>query len=270
MLIKTRGMVLKQRNIGENDRILTVLTEDMGVIEMSARGVKRLKSKLSGATQTLCYSEFCLYQGKNYYSVNSAEIIHSFYDLRLDVVKLSLAAYFCDVTVFMSPPAETGKGYLRFLLNTLALLEREKREPALLKGIFELRVMALSGFLPDLVCCNGCGCYESETMYFLPLEARLYCKECGEGSLPADTLKYTLPPPVLYAMRHVVYSEDERVFAFRLTGKSLEQFGFVTENYLLIQTDGQFKSLAIYRQMIGLTEKPEPANQIHTEETEQL
>lgn len=268
MLIKTRGLVLKQRNIGENDRILTVLTQDRGVIEMSARGVKRMKSRLSGATQTLCYSEFCLYEGKNYFSVNSAETLYSFYDLRLDVVKLSLAAYFCDIAAFISPPAETGKGFLRFLLNTLSLLEKDKRQPALLKGIFELRVMALSGFMPDLVCCSGCGCYESEKMYFLPIEGLLYCDSCAEKELSSDIIKYTVPAAVLYAMRHVIYSEDERVFAFKLTGKSLEQFGFITENYLLIHTEGKFKSLDIYRRMIVPAEQL--THEIHTDETEQL
>lgn len=250
MLIKTQGIILKQRNIGENDRILILLTRDLGLIEASAKGVKRLKSHLAGATQPLCYSEVCLYKGKNYYSLNSAETLHSFYNLRLDVISLSLAFYFCDIIRFVSPAAEGAWGYLRFLLNTLSLLEQGKKPAALLKSVFELRMMSMMGFMPDLVCCTCCACYESELMYFLPLESKIVCQNCIPRICTENTLKYMLPPATLYAMRHIVYSEEEKLFRFRLMGKSLDQLNFITENYILIHTDGQFKSLDLYKQML--------------------
>jgi DNA repair protein RecO (recombination protein O) len=259
MVVKTQGIVLKQRNIGENDRILTILSRDLGIIEASARGVKRLKSPLAGASQVLCYSEFCLYAGKSGYIVNSAESIEQFYSLRLDVVNLSLAVYFCDLTAYLFPAAEglsTSRSweYLRLLLNTLALLEKGKREPALLKSIFELRVMSVSGFMPDLVCCEGCGAYEKELMAFFPLESKLYCSDCLPGILSGTEegeapLFFQLPRPVLYAMRHIIYSDDDKVFSFRLEGNALKQLNFITENYMLIHTDGKFRSLTMYRSL---------------------
>lgn len=268
MLIKTQGIVLKQRNIGENDRILTILSKDLGIIEASARGVNRRNSPLQGASQVLCYSEFCLYQGKNRYSVNSATSIEQFYDLRLDVVKLSLAVYFCDLMAFLFPFTEgeiieknlgnRAWEYLRFLLNTLYLLEKEKRSAQLLKSIFELRILSLSGFMPDLVCCQRCQAYEKEEMYFFPVESQLICGDClkgGEESLDGissegtEQVKFAAPKSVLYAMRHIIYSDEDKVFSFNLSGKALEQLNFITENYTLIQTDTRFKSLEFYQQM---------------------
>lgn len=248
MLIKTQGLVLKQRNIGENDRMLVILSRDYGIMEVSARGVKRLKSPLASGCQLLCFSEFCIFQGKKYNTLNSAEVLHSFYDLRLDVMKLSLATYFCDLTNYLSPQGDNSWVSLRFLLNTLSLLEKGKREPALLKCIFELKMLSLAGFMPNLVCCSDCQVYEADTMFFLPVEARLLCLDCSMNYTQENLLKYTVTPSVLYAMRHIIYADDDKLFQFNLKGDSLKQLEFITENYVLIQTDQKFKSLDVYQQ----------------------
>ena len=58
-----------------------------------------------------------------------------------------------------------------------------------------------------------------------------------------------LPPPVLAAMRHIVYSDAERVFSFRLAGDSLKKLSRITENYTLLHTEGKYKSLEIYHRL---------------------
>lgn len=252
MLIKTQGLVIKQRNLGENDRMITILTKEYGIIEASARGVKRMKSPLAASTQLLCYAEFCIFQGKKYQSINSAETIRSFYDLRLDVVKLSLASYFCDLTSFLSLESERSWVYLRFMLNTLALLEQEKKAPELLKCIFELKAMSLSGFMPDLTGCSQCMKYEEAAMLFLPVQSVLLCGDCfGKIRFPENGLKYTVTAPVLYAMRHIIYSDDKKLFSFDLKGDSLKQLSFISENYVLIHLDRPFKTLDVYKQMLS-------------------
>lgn len=249
MLIKTQGIVIKQRSIGENDRILTILTKDYGILEASARGVKRIKNQLAGASQILCYSEFCLYRGKNYYSINSAQLIESFYHLRLDVVKLALACYFCDLAYLLVPSGEQAWDELRFLLNCLFFLQNEKKSQRLLKSIYELRMMSICGFMPDLTCCAGCATYESEQMYFLPVQSRILCKECLEKQ-SKELVKWLLPPAVLQAMRQIIYAEDKQMFGFQLVGHSLEQLNFITEEYTFLHTNTTIKSLQLYKQMI--------------------
>lgn len=253
MQLKTKGIILKQRNIGENDRILTVLSADLGLIEMAARRAKSTRSPLTGATQLLSYSEFCLYKGKqSYYIIDSAETINSFYSLRLDVVKLALAGYFCELTAYLSPTADNSADFLRLLLNTLHYLQEEKQEGALLKCIFELRALSIGGFMPNLVGCTECGEFEKPKMAFLPLEGILICGECfaESGYNRENIIKHAVPPSVLAAMRHIVFSEPERIFSFKLAGNSLGQLSRITENYTLLHTEGRFKSLDLYKSML--------------------
>ena len=253
MLLKTKGLVLKARPIGENDKILRVLTAEMGMIEVAARRAKSTKSPLTAASQLMTYSEFCLYKGKqSYYIVDAAELLHPFYELRRDVEKLALAGYFCELADTLSPSAETAPEFLRFLLNTLSLLEEGRLPNEQLKAIFELRTLSLGGFLPNLVACAECGQFEREPMYFLPLEGVLVCGDCLAGSPydSPDVIRALLPPPVLSAMRHIVYSEPDRVFSFRLVGDSLARLCRVAENYMRLHVEGKFKSLDIYKQFL--------------------
>ena len=248
---KTKGIILKQRNIGENDRIVTILTAECGLIEATAKGVKSTRSGLSAACQILSYGEFCLYKGKGNYIVNSAETINSFYSLRLDIVKIALASYFCELTAYLSPTIDNTNAYIKLLLNTLYLLQESKKTEAILKSIFELRALSLAGFMPNFVCCVECSVFEKELMYFLPLEGLLVCRDCYEQSSyhKETTIKFHVVPPVLSALRHIIFSQPEKMFSFNLGGDSLAQLCFIAENYTLLHTEGKFKALEMYKSL---------------------
>ncbi len=251
MQLKTQGIILKQRNIGENDRIVTILTSDFGIIEATARGVKSTRSSLSAACQILSYSDICLYKGKGNYIVNSAETINSFYSLRLDIQKIALAGYFCELTTYLSPTIDNANDYIKLLLNSLYLLQENKKSEDILKSIFELRALSIAGFMPDLVCCNECGEFEKELMYFLPLDGLIVCEDCfGNSGYNRDTtIKFKLFSPVLSALRHIIFSPPDKIFSFKLTGDSLAQLCFITENYTLLHTEGKFNSLEMYKSL---------------------
>lgn len=251
MQLKTQGIILKQRNIGENDRVLTILTTDYGIIEAIARGIKSTRSALSASCQILSYSDFNLYKGKSNYIINSAETINSFYSLRIDVVKIALAGYFCELTNYLSPTTDNANDFIKLILNCLYLLQENKKSEEILKAIFELRALTIGGFMPDLVGCTNCGEFEKELMYFLPLEGILVCEECliNSNKNRSNIIKFKAYPPVLSALRHIVFSSPQKVFSFKLSGDSLEQLCFITENYTLLHTEGKFNSLQIYKSL---------------------
>ncbi len=254
MQLKTNGIILKQRNIGENDRIVTVLTQDMGLIEICARRSRSPKNPLTAPTQVLNYSSFCLYKGKAaYYIADTAESIRSFYDLRLDVVKLSLAGYFAELCAFLSPTAENGEELLRLILNTCHLLESDRYSMEHLRPVFELRALSASGFMPNLVCCAECNAYESADMLFLPLDGVLCCQKCYPLSDYYDEEKLTVPlsPAVLSAMRHIVFTDAQKIFSFRLSDRAATMLYDTARIYTALHTEADFKSLHLFDTMYG-------------------
>ena len=240
MTIKTRGLTLGQIPMRDTDKKLVILTEDHGLIEAIARHASGARSKLSAAAEILSYSDFCLYQGKSGYIVDTADLNENFYDLRADLKKLSLASYFCELTRFILPDADNGGVCLRLLLNTLWLLERDRRSPTLLKAVYELRLLSLSGFAPNL---SGCArCHEEDARNFYPIEGALFCENC-RSTTPPDQKPLVLPEPVRKAMGHITLCPDSRLFAFRLNPDSEAALGAVAEYFTLCQTGAAFKSL---------------------------
>ena len=106
MLTVTDGIIIREQNIGEADRIVTVLTRELGVVRAFASGARRIKSKNLSSTGLLCYSRITLFRSKDTYRINDAEPLELFFDLRRDIEKISLAQYFCELALTLAPAEE--------------------------------------------------------------------------------------------------------------------------------------------------------------------
>ncbi len=237
---------MAQTSLSSQDKKLTILTADLGLVEAVSRNPVGMRSKLSASSEVLAYSDFCLYKGKSGYIINSADLENNFYKLREDLLSLSLAGYFCELTRFIIPTEDNGKEVLSLILNTLYLLEHKKRSPKLLKAIFELKLLSLSGFMPNVTSCSICGCEESEKMYFIPAEGRLICEKCLEQS-SYNGIKIILPMAVKKAMEYILFSNIKQVFSFKLNDESEMLFADIAEKFALYHIGGNFKSLEFYK-----------------------
>jgi len=245
MKTKTTGLILKQQNIGEQDRLVWVLTKDMGVIRAFVRGAKNIKNPKSAATSLLSYSDLTVYKGKDAYSIDEASVIKVFFDLRKDIEKMSLAQYFCELALTLCPEEQNAQRQLSLILNALYLLCDTDRNPDLIKACAELRLASLAGYMPDLVMCRGCGAYEVPQMLFLPKKSTIVCGECF-GKNPSSP-SIALDSGLLHAMRHIVFSEDKKVFAFSLSEEGIKSLNYITENYICTATEKDFSTLHFYK-----------------------
>lgn len=243
--IKTDGLIIKQQNIGEQDRLVTMLTRDRGVIRAFVRQGKNIKNQNSAATGLLCYSEVTLYKGKqDYYNVETARLSNMFSELKKDLTKLSLAEYFCEVAAVVCPVEQEAEEHLRLLLNALYLLGKGDIPELIIKSAVEMRLASISGYMPDLLMCPRCGTYESEEMHFL-LSGQLMCAECFEKApLPQST---KISQSIALALRHLVFAEDKKLFSFSLSDESLIRLNDITENYLSHKIERSFATLQFYK-----------------------
>ena len=116
-LTTTKGLIIKEQKVGEADRLVTVLTEDLGLIRAFAPGALKIKSRNVSATSLLSYSELTIYQSRDTYKINEAKSIEIFFGLRNDIAALSLAGYFCELLMNLAPVFENAENYLRLTLN---------------------------------------------------------------------------------------------------------------------------------------------------------
>lgn len=246
MQILTDGLVLREQTVGESDRLITVLTRSAGVVRAFARGARNMKNKSAAATQALSYSEFAIFRGRESNVIDSADVKKVFFGLRQDLNRLTLAQYFCELAATLAPQEENGEAYLRLLLNAMHFLENGTRPPRIIKSAVEMRIMALSGYMPDLVGCSGCGCYESDPMWFSLRGGNITCGKCRINDGSASVV---LTPGVLAALRHTIYAPFPKLFSFELSEEGQRMLENASERYVTTQLERSFKTLDFYRRV---------------------
>ena len=150
------GIVLRETETNEADKILTILTRTEGKLAVIARGARRRRSRIAAAAQLLVYSEMTLYQKGNWSILDEASTLELFDGVRQDVEFLALGSYFAELTELLTAEDVPSPEILSLLLNALYALGTLHREPEQVKAAFELRLLALSGFEPMLESCAVC------------------------------------------------------------------------------------------------------------------
>ena len=245
MYYTVNGLVLREAAYKESDKILTLLTDEMGRMTVKARGVRRKNSPLRAGCQLLTYGEFTLYERKGYYTVNEVEPLRLFDGLRQDIELLSLGSYFAQLLETVSAEGQSDPEVLNLGLNCLYALEQLKRPQALVKAVFELRLLCLIGFAPRLEGCGRCGAPAASC--FLLQEGILLCDSCKAG--PSTGPREILSPGVLAVMRHIVSCEKKKLFSFTLSEPARRELAQVAERFLLTQLGQSFSALEFYKRL---------------------
>ncbi len=241
MRTNTDGLILKEQNIGEKDKLVTVLTRHNGLLRAFVRGAKSVKNRKNSSTGMFCFSKLSLYKTKESYIIDEAEPIELFFELRNDLDKLALAQYFSEIIISLVQEDEPAEEYLRLILNSLHFLAKNKMPIEQVKAITELRLMCIAGFMPNLVACERCGEYETDTMYFDVEDGLLYCENCG-----ANNLLFPLDIGLVKALRHIAFSDFEKIYSFKMEEYALSDLSYITEKYLLSKLQRNFKTLEFY------------------------
>lgn len=240
MKIKTKGLVLREMNIRDNDKLLTVLTADLGLIGVFANGVRKIGAKNAPVAAAFCYSDMVLSKSpKGTYNLSEASVIEMFFGLRKDIVALSVAQYLGEMGNFLANEGEASGEMLSFILNCLFCLSENRRPPLLVKAAAEFRMLTICGYMPELYACRDCS-RETDEMWFDPIGGSVVCKDCAaENGAGGELIE--LDKTTLTAMRYIVSADPKRVFAFSVPQRHIEYLSFVGEKYVTAQTEHKFK-----------------------------
>ena len=238
-----KGIVLRESDSKESDKILTVLTGGMGKISVIAKGARSRRSKVSAATQFLAYSEMVLSESHGWQYLTEASTIELFDGVRGDIELLSLASYFAELVDFVSNDEAEAPTLLSLLLNALYALGTLHRPQELVKAAFEIRLIGEIGFGPSLYQCN-CGTVEPAEPVFLLEEGLLLCRDCADGiRAPALTLG------ALRAMRYALYGDAKRLYSFSLDSADQACFSALSEAYVRTTLERSFHTLDFYKHL---------------------
>ena len=209
-LYKTEAVILRQRRIGEADRILMIYTPSYGKLEAKARGVRKTTSRMSGHLQPLTRCMLSLARGHLSDVVTGCETLESFQPLRNDLERLSRALYAIELIDRFVPERTHSFPTYKLLVDTLRRLAEAGDQDQVLR-FFEMRLIDQCGFRPELEACSGCGGrIEAEENQFAPLSGGVVCRSCardtnGTRPLSLNALK------VLRLLQRATYNDVARV-----------------------------------------------------------
>lgn len=257
MQTNVRGLVIKTVDIRETDRLITIFTEEMGVVSAMARGARSLKSRKMSSTMQFCYSDFVLYMQGDKYWIKEASLIESFFEIRETIEGLSLANYIAEVLSDVAI-AEADKDLLRLSLNSLYAISSKKYELCKVKAVFEMRAASILGFMPDVVACSRCG-EQSGEFFFDIMAGGIECQKCHkEAELRKEIPEFSHESRVIcilsegakMAMGYAIYSPLDKLFSFRISDEDMHLFSRAAEEYLLNQVGHTYKTLEFYKKII--------------------
>lgn len=208
------GLVIRSVDYKESDKILTVLTDRLGKLTVSARGARRRGSRLLPAVQLFAYSEMTLFEYNGRYRLDEAETREQFAGLRRDLDSSALAAYLAEVLGTEAEGAPLQPGVLRLALNSLYALSQGVGERWQVKVAFELRYAALSGYAPD-----------------------------------GKTLTGALDGPAQAAAGYILGCDLKKILSFSLAGESRAMLCDFAERYLLSRLERGFSTLDFYKKL---------------------
>lgn len=240
MLLNIEGIVLRQTKYHEWDKILTIYTRENGKIQAIAKGARRQKSPLISCSQVFSYSKFILYKGKNFYHINSGEIVDTFYSLREDIYKLAYATYFLELVDCATIEEHPIPILFDLLIKTLKVLGNLKSNYSKLARAFELKYISFIGYKPNLKTCVSCNNKPESNFVFSIYNGGILCENCKQK----DYKGYNISKDTLKAMEFLMYTELDKLDKMKIDEVTMRKLKEIIINYIKEYTDRKgFKSL---------------------------
>ncbi len=189
------AVVLRHADFGEADRLLVLYARGRGKLRAIAKGVRRIRSRKAGHLEPLTAVRLFLAEGRDLAIVTQAEALESFPHLRRNLVRLTYALHAAELADKFTYENEDHPGLYRLLVETLRRLEAFP-DADLVARYYELRLLDLVGFRPELQQCVRCGAaVRPEPQFFSAREGGVVCPRCGAagGGLAAvsvEALRY--------------------------------------------------------------------------------
>lgn len=142
---RTEGIVIKRKNIGEGDRIITIFSKKHGKLSIRAKGVRKIASRRAGHIEPLNYCIFNLHQGKSMPILTEVEAREDFYNLKQDLKKIGLAYHVCELVDGLCAENQENAEIFLLLGRTLRKISILEDSRSAVRE-FEINLLKLLGF----------------------------------------------------------------------------------------------------------------------------
>ncbi len=189
MLYNDEIIILKEIKYKDYDKILHVYSRNKGKIQIISRGCRKSKSKLLSSSQIFSYSNCILYNSRDMYILNSADLITNFYKLRENLNSYFYGCYILELIDYIIQENDVDSRMFDMTIKTLKCLENKKEMNKII-GAYELKLASMIGYKPNLINCLKCGAELNNSAVFKISEGGFYCEKCKNELAFGRNMKY--------------------------------------------------------------------------------
>ncbi len=226
--LRVEGIILRHKDWGEADRLLTIFTRELGKVQAIAKGARKPRSRKAGHLEPFIRASLLLARGRSFFILTQAETITPHILLREDLLLLGYASYVAELLDRFTFDEEHNPTLYRLLQNTLTRLERGD-PPEGVVHYFEMRLLDQAGFRPQLQTCGVCGRpLQPENQFFSAHQGSAICPRCVETepevrAISMQALKY---------LRHFQRSNYRDAARAKFTASTLAEVENLMHYYL--------------------------------------
>ena len=225
MYSESEGIVLRQVKVIEGRRLLKVFTQKYGKISMGTNMSEgRGKNKSALAIRPFTYGRYEIFKNRDYYNLNGAEVIKSFYGFGDDIDKYYAASYCLELTDKVLPEEMPQPRLFHQLKELLEALEKRKTAFGTLTIAYMIKLLKEMGMMPELGSCTVCGEEKGKYLFSVP-EGGIICQNCAEkkhGNEASDKLIFQVNFDIVNV---IGYFADKPISAFEKVALKEETAG---------------------------------------------
>jgi DNA repair protein RecO (recombination protein O) len=230
---RTKGFVFKKKDNFESDRIFSIFTKDFGRVEVSAKAIRKITSKLRGGIEIFSLAEVEFIQGKNQKTLTDTTLIERFDNLGENLETLKMVNRMGEVLDIFIKGEEKDEAVWDLIAETFGKMNNpnlDVKNYSLIYYYFLWNIFSILGYQPQANKCNACDQKVNPyNIYFSNKEAGIICKKCLNG----DSLAKKINSDSLKILRIILKKDWDTISRLRVEHNSEKLFHEISENYYL-------------------------------------
>jgi DNA repair protein RecO (recombination protein O) len=237
---RTDAVTLRATPFAEHDRLLVLYTRNSGKLRVLAKGARRTTSRLAAHVDLFSYANLFLVHGRTFDLVTQGQTIEAFPLLHRDLWRMALAFYCGELLDRFTEELSVNVGLFEALLTILRRLNDPDLEPTLSVRAFELDLLGLSGYRPQLHHCVGCTApIQPEANTFSPADGGVLCPACGTRSTTAEPISME----ALRILRNLQTRQEAIIGRVKVASHTVDQAERVLIGYIQYLLDRRIRSV---------------------------
>lgn len=236
---RTEAIVLRRTDFGEADRLVTAFTPERGKLRLVAKGARKPSSRKSGHLELFSHGQYMVAVGRDLDIVTQAETLEPFLPLREDLLRTTYAYYVAELADAFTAERDENRPLFELLKDAFGWL-CDASDLLLVARYYELHLLGLAGYQPQLFVCGGCKeRLQPEVNYLSAADGSVFCRRCGYDRVGTTEISVN----ALKVLRFLQTREWEVCRLLRLSPSSHAEVERLMNGYITYHLERRLKSV---------------------------